>query len=278
MIVGLLGMSILAVIFGHIALRQIKRSAGWITGKGFAVAGVVLGWIQIAVIAIVATILVIAGVKAAAEKRHEDAEATAVEAEQYIATNYNGEYPLPTCDRPSDGDREYLCTAYGPYGLSYLFRVNEPVEGNRTVDGPVLEGHDFDQPFAPNEAETSVQDYLNRGDILGYTMSVRCDADECWADAFPADEGGNLDKTIELRVYHDDGEVKDPDDIEQVSGPMLIITEDDIEVAETATDSADDQSAAGEATSTGVDLTGIDMDSPYLDSFDYVVENVEAEP
>lgn len=39
--------SILAVIFGHIALGQIKRSQGSMTGRGMAIAGVVLGWVGV---------------------------------------------------------------------------------------------------------------------------------------------------------------------------------------------------------------------------------------
>jgi hypothetical protein len=40
---GWLG-SIAAVVFGHVALAQIKRSAGRETGQGLAVAGLVLGY------------------------------------------------------------------------------------------------------------------------------------------------------------------------------------------------------------------------------------------
>ena len=40
--------SFLAVIFGHVALSQIKRAKGWKTGRGMALAGVVLGWIGMA--------------------------------------------------------------------------------------------------------------------------------------------------------------------------------------------------------------------------------------
>jgi hypothetical protein len=42
--------SILAVIFGHIALSQIKRSMGALTGRGMAVAGLVLGYVGIALL------------------------------------------------------------------------------------------------------------------------------------------------------------------------------------------------------------------------------------
>ena len=40
--------SVCAVIFGHVALRQIKDSGGRQSGSGFAVAGLVLGYLQIA--------------------------------------------------------------------------------------------------------------------------------------------------------------------------------------------------------------------------------------
>ena len=39
--------SILAVIFGHVALSQIKRSMGTLSGRGMAIAGLVLGYLGI---------------------------------------------------------------------------------------------------------------------------------------------------------------------------------------------------------------------------------------
>jgi hypothetical protein len=49
--------AVLAVIFGHVALRKIKRSDGALTGRGLAIAGLTLGyfWIAIIVIAIAST-------------------------------------------------------------------------------------------------------------------------------------------------------------------------------------------------------------------------------
>ena len=44
--------SVLAVIFGSVALRNINRSNGWVTGKGMAIAGLVLGIIGLIVFAI----------------------------------------------------------------------------------------------------------------------------------------------------------------------------------------------------------------------------------
>jgi hypothetical protein len=39
--------SIVAVVFGHIALRQIKESGGRETGSGYAIAGLVLGYMGV---------------------------------------------------------------------------------------------------------------------------------------------------------------------------------------------------------------------------------------
>ncbi len=44
--------SILAIVFGHIALRQIKESNGHRSGRGMAIAGLVLGYVGLAIIAI----------------------------------------------------------------------------------------------------------------------------------------------------------------------------------------------------------------------------------
>jgi hypothetical protein len=43
--------SILAIIFGNIALDRISQSNGQLKGRGMAIAGIVLGWIGIAALA-----------------------------------------------------------------------------------------------------------------------------------------------------------------------------------------------------------------------------------
>ena len=55
--------SLLAVLFGHHARKQIREDDGRLTGKGMATAGVILGWLGIAGIAVIVAVLVI--VKAA---------------------------------------------------------------------------------------------------------------------------------------------------------------------------------------------------------------------
>jgi hypothetical protein len=53
--------SILAVVFGHVALSQIKRSQGAQRGSGMAIAGLVLGYIGIAVLAVVIVVAAVGG-------------------------------------------------------------------------------------------------------------------------------------------------------------------------------------------------------------------------
>lgn len=54
MILGILWIcwlgSILAVIFGHVALSQIKKSNGAQGGRGFAIAGLILGYLALALL------------------------------------------------------------------------------------------------------------------------------------------------------------------------------------------------------------------------------------
>ena len=47
---------ILAVVFGNLALGQIDRSQGTQKGRGLAIAGIVLGWCGIALLAIPALV------------------------------------------------------------------------------------------------------------------------------------------------------------------------------------------------------------------------------
>jgi hypothetical protein len=57
MVLGIVWMywigSILAVIFGFVALKQIKDSGGTQGGRGMAIAGLVLGWIGVAIISLI---------------------------------------------------------------------------------------------------------------------------------------------------------------------------------------------------------------------------------
>ena len=53
-------MSILAVIFGHLSVSDIRKSAGRLKGEGIAIAGLVLGYIGLAIIPLILIIAAIA--------------------------------------------------------------------------------------------------------------------------------------------------------------------------------------------------------------------------
>lgn len=53
-------LSIVAVVFGHVSLSQIKKSAGRLRGRGLAIAGLVLGYLGIAIIPLILIIAAIA--------------------------------------------------------------------------------------------------------------------------------------------------------------------------------------------------------------------------
>jgi hypothetical protein len=59
LITGLFGISPVAIILGHIALSQIKKSGGQLTGFGLALAGTILGYVGIAVILLLTAISVL---------------------------------------------------------------------------------------------------------------------------------------------------------------------------------------------------------------------------
>jgi hypothetical protein len=60
LVVGLLGGSLLALVFGYVGRSQIKRSNGQQRGSGLAVTGIVLGWIGVAATVGLVVLLVVA--------------------------------------------------------------------------------------------------------------------------------------------------------------------------------------------------------------------------
>lgn len=54
--------AILAIVFGYMARKNIEESGGVLEGDGFAVAGIILGWVNIGVVALVAIIFIIIAV------------------------------------------------------------------------------------------------------------------------------------------------------------------------------------------------------------------------
>lgn len=60
LVCSLLGIGLVGVILGHIALSQIKASNGYTQGKGLAIAGLVIGYLQIAAFVLIILFIVIA--------------------------------------------------------------------------------------------------------------------------------------------------------------------------------------------------------------------------
>jgi hypothetical protein len=56
--------SILALVFGYIAKKRIDESNGMVTGRGMAIAGIVLGWVGVGILTLT-IILVIVGTASA---------------------------------------------------------------------------------------------------------------------------------------------------------------------------------------------------------------------
>ncbi|HEY3673407.1 MAG TPA: DUF4190 domain-containing protein [Acidimicrobiia bacterium] len=81
--------SILAVIFGHVALSQIKKSGGARRGRGMAIAGVVLGYVGIALLIVFIVVVATVGVDhdPSANACRADAAAFSAAEDAYFATN-----------------------------------------------------------------------------------------------------------------------------------------------------------------------------------------------
>lgn len=60
LILSILGIGLLGVIFGHLALSEIKKSNGMVGGQGLAMAGLIIGYVEIGLSLLVCAILTIA--------------------------------------------------------------------------------------------------------------------------------------------------------------------------------------------------------------------------
>ncbi|HEV8194731.1 MAG TPA: DUF4190 domain-containing protein [Ktedonobacterales bacterium] len=65
LVCAILGISLLAIIFGYVGRNEIRNSGGRITGDGLALAGLIIGWIEIALGVLVGVGIVLLAVIAA---------------------------------------------------------------------------------------------------------------------------------------------------------------------------------------------------------------------
>jgi hypothetical protein len=59
LVCSLLGIGLVGVILGHLALNEIKKSNGYTQGRGLAIAGLIIGYLQIAAGIVIALIVII---------------------------------------------------------------------------------------------------------------------------------------------------------------------------------------------------------------------------
>jgi len=132
-----------AIIFGHIALSQIKSSNGTLQGRGFAIAGLVVGYVYIVLfaiyIAIVATLF--SGQFNNYHSQTNSIEATAnaqiiYTAIEFYSKDHDGAAPDTTTDRKSANDHLRLLFEEGYCREEYMFYING-VEGSDVGDGDV---------------------------------------------------------------------------------------------------------------------------------------------
>jgi len=101
-------LSVVAIIFGHLSLSEIKKSAGRLKGEGIAIAGLVLGYVGVATIPVILIIAAIAipnllrARMAANESSSLASIRTISTAEMTYASSHNGSYACSLSDLGSD--------------------------------------------------------------------------------------------------------------------------------------------------------------------------------
>ncbi len=178
--------SIVAIIFGHLSLSEIRRSAGRLTGRGWAIAGLVLGYAGVAatIAVIVAVFLFRQNAPTATLNQQMGTETSAVAAVRTLNTAeiaYAQAHP----------DLGYTCSLSelaGSWGVSgelaggqkngYVFKVqgcspaktNGPIAKYQVVAYPAAQHIGANPAFCSNESDVikiarngSPQDCLNIG-------------------------------------------------------------------------------------------------------------------
>jgi hypothetical protein len=52
-------LAVLAIVFGFVGLNEVKKSAGTVEGRGFAIAGIVTGFISVAITLVIIALYVL---------------------------------------------------------------------------------------------------------------------------------------------------------------------------------------------------------------------------
>ena len=166
--------SIAAVVLGHMALSQIKRSAGRLKGSGMAIAGLVLGYGSVAVIPIILIIAAIAipNLLRARIAANESSAAVSIRTLSTAEITYSTAHPEKgfTCtlsDLKDDKIVETQLAGGSKYG--YIFELVGCKAEN--PDGPITQYHVIAYPITKNTSgikafcsdETNVVRYDSQG-------------------------------------------------------------------------------------------------------------------
>lgn len=134
LVTGLIGAAPFAIIFGHIAMSQIKKSAGQLSGFGLALAGTILGYVGLAVLILLSAISVLF-VGARAWKKGSDRAACIMNIRN-VQQAVRGHQNLKSLDvgTPLDlndifGPSGYLPQPVCPLGGTYTFTNTIPALG-----------------------------------------------------------------------------------------------------------------------------------------------------
>ena len=132
LVTAIFGLAIVPVILGHIALSQIKKAAGTLQGRGLAIAGLVLGYLQIVAFVLLIPILFVG---ARAWKKGSDRAGCILNQRnvQQAVRGYQSLHglkpgdPIPWAEIVGPGkllEKEPTCPALGEY--EFLERIPAP--------------------------------------------------------------------------------------------------------------------------------------------------------
>jgi hypothetical protein len=124
LVLGILGLSLPAVICGHMGLSRIKRANGFLEGKGLAIAGLVLGYVALAITFLLVA-LAIPVVKSTSKRAEVMATHVSISALSTAVSMYQMDFGrLPP-------NLESLSDASNPRGYVYMNGAARDSWGNR---------------------------------------------------------------------------------------------------------------------------------------------------
>jgi hypothetical protein len=139
--------SVLALVLGYLALRQIRKSNGWQDGRGLAIAGIVLGWVGVTVLA--AVVLLVAAVSNEVDDALDELETTTTVALDSspspapdVTARPPGEVVVLVADAsgvPGAGVAQNEAIAGGGYQVLPLANAPGPVEATQVLAVPGFE-------------------------------------------------------------------------------------------------------------------------------------------